>query len=371
MKTVAHCVTPYLPLTARWIHAQITHLRRYRPVVLTQETQNLDRFPVAALHDAGAWAAPRRWANRLVRKTTGQYPFYGGLLKREGAHLIHAHFGYQGHFCRRARRASGLPMVVSFYGEDGTRYLRYPRWLRRYRRLFDEAEAVLVEGNAMGARLVEAGCPPGKVRVHRLGVDVEATPFRPPQPADEVRLLICASFREKKGIPQALMAVGRALQRHPFPCKVILIGDGPERARVLEARVRSGLGERVRLLGALPYARVLDEMARCHVLLQASLTAEDGDGEGGAPVVLLDAQASGLPVVATRHADIPEYVLDGRSGLLAPEGDVEALAECIGALVEDPGRWPEMGREGRRHVEGSYNAPVQCAALESLYDEYV
>ena len=92
-------------------------------------------------------------------------------------------------------------------------------------------------------------------------------------------------------------------------------------------------------------------MERCHVLLQASLTAADGDGEGGAPVVLLDAQASGLPVVATRHADIPEYVLDGRSGLLAPEGDVEALAGCIGAMVEDPARWPEMGREGRRHVE--------------------
>ena len=370
MKTVAHCVTPYLPLTARWIHAQIALLRRYRPVVLTQETQNLDRFPVAALHDAGSCPAPRRWANRLVRKATGQYPFYGGLLKREGACLIHAHFGYQGHFCRRARRASGLPMVVSFYGEDGTRYLRYPRWLRRYRRLFETADAILVEGNAMGRRLVEAGCPPDKVRVHRLGVEVEAIPFRPRQPAEEVRFLICASFREKKGIPQALMAVGRALDRRPFPCKVILIGDGPERSRVLEARVRSGLGERVRLLGALPYARVLDEMERCHVLLQASLTAEDGDGEGGAPVVLLDAQASGLPVVATRHADIPEYVLDGRSGLLAPEGDAEALAGCIGALVEDPARWPEMGREGRRHVERNYNAAVQCAALESLYDEF-
>ena len=371
MKTVAHCVTPYLPLTARWIHAQIAHLRRYRPVVLTQETQNLDSFPVGAVHDAGSYAAPRRWANRLVRKTTGQYPFYGGLLQREGASLIHAHFGYHGHFCQRARRASGLPMMVSFYGEDGTRYLRYRRWLRRYRRLFEAAEAVLVEGGAMGSRLVEAGCPPGKVRVHRLGVEVDGIPFRPRQPAETVRFLICASFREKKGIPQALMAVGRALQMHPFPCEVVLIGDGPERARVLEAVESSGLGERVRLLGALPYERVLQEMERCHVLLQASLTAADGDGEGGAPVVLLDAQASGLPVVATRHADIPEYVLDGRSGLLAPEGDVEALAECIGVLVDDPVRWPDMGREGRRHVEGSYNAPVQCAALESVYDELV
>ena len=104
--------------------------------------------------------------------------------------------------------------------------------------------------------------------------------------------------------------------------------------------------------------------------LQASVTAADGDGEGGAPVVLLDAQAAGMPVVATHHADIPEYVVDGHSGLLAPERDVEALSECIRTLVEDPQRWAAMGRAGRRHVEQNYNVVTQCAALEDIYDEF-
>ncbi len=370
MKTIAHCVSPYLHVSEQWIHSQIALLRRYRPVVLTQETQNLERFPLATLYDASSYPAARKWVNRLVRKLTGKYPFYGDILKRERASLIHAHFGYQGHFCRRAQKATSLPMLVSFYGEDGTKYPRYPRWLRRYRRLFEAGDAFLVEGSAMGQRLVEIGCPPEKLRLHHLGVDVERIAFQPRQPADKVRFLICAGFKEKKGIPYALMALGRVLEQRSFPCEVVLIGDGPEREGVLEGIERSGLREQVKLRGVQPYSQVLEEMQHCHILLQASVTAADGDGEGGAPVILLDAQAAGLPVVATYHADIPEYILDRQSGLLAPERDVEALAECIHTLVENPQRWPAMGRAGRRHVEQNYNAAVQCARLETLYDEF-
>ena len=121
--------------------------------------------------------------------------------------------------------------------------------------------------------------------------------------------------------------------------------------------------------GFLPYSKVIEELAHCHILLQTSTTATDGDTEGGAPVILLDAQASGLPVVATRHADIPEYVCDGQSALLAPERDVEAIAHCLGQLLEAPERWAEMGAAGRRHVEQNYNAALQRQRLELIYDE--
>jgi colanic acid/amylovoran biosynthesis glycosyltransferase len=370
MKTIAHCVSPYLHVSEQWLHSQIARLRRYRPVVLTQETQNLEGFPVATLYAASSYPAVQKGVNRLVRKLTGKYPFYGGILKRERADLIHAHFGYQGHFCRRAQKVTGLPMLISFYGEDGTKYLRYPRWLRRYRQLFEAGDAFLVEGNAMRQRLVEIGCPPEKLRLHHLGVDVERIAFQPRQPADKVRFLICAGFKEKKGIPYALLALSRVLEKRPFPCEVVLIGDGPERGLVLEGIERSGLQEQVKLRGLQPYSQVMEEMQHCHILLQTSITAANGDGEGGAPVILLDAQASGMPVVASYHADIPEYVLDGQSGLLAPERDVEALAECIRTLVENPQRWATMGQAGRRHVEQNYNVAVQCAGLETIYDEF-
>ena len=99
------------------------------------------------------------------------------------------------------------------------------------------------------------------------------------------------------------------------------------------------------------------------------MTAANGDGEGGAPVILLDAQASGMPIVASTHADIPEYVRDGKSGLLAGERDVEGISERILHLVTRTQDWPNMGLAGREHVETSYSAARQAQALELIYDE--
>ena len=369
MKTVAHCASTYLHTSEQWLYSQIDRLRRYRPVVLTQETRNLKEFPVKDLYCAQSYPPGKRLCNRIVRKLSGEYPFYSGVLRREDARLIHAHFGYEGCRCLRAQRATALPLLTSFYGEDLVKYPRDRRWLRRYRRLFAAGRLFLVEGSTAGERLVEAGCPPEKVRLHHLGVDLERIPFRPRQPGNKVRFMICAGFKAKKDIPCALLALGRALERRPFPCEVLLIGDGPERGRILRAIGRAGLGDRVELRGMQPYSQVLKELPDCHILLQTSARSADGDTEGGAPVILLDAQASGMPVVATRHADIPEYVRDGESGLLAPERDVEAVAECILALVENPEGWERMGRSGRRHVEESYNLALQGGRLEGIYDE--
>lgn len=370
MKTVGHCATPYLHTNGSWVYSQLCHLRRYRPVVLTQEAQNLDQFPVERLHSAQEYPFLKRAGNRLWLKLTGEYAFYGEILRAEGACLIHAHFGYQGCRCLRARRESGLPMLTTFYGADATQFARLDYWRRFYQRLFAEGEAFLVEGNALARCLEEAGCPPAKIRLHHLGVDLERISFGERGPAERLRLLICAPFREKKGIPDALRALGRAWRRRPFEFEVVLIGDGPERLKILTAIREAGLEDRVVLRGALPYSEVLAELGRCHLLLQTSRRAADGDTEGGAPVILLDAQAAGLPVVATRHADIPEYVRDGESGLLAAEGDVEGLADCILQLVEAPESWAGMGRAGRKHVEENYNAATQAARLEEIYDEF-
>ena len=121
----------------------------------------------------------------------------------------------------------------------------------------------------------------------------------------------------------------------------------------------------------MPYELVLAELPRHDILLQTSVTAQNGDGEGGAPVILRDAQASGMPVLATTHGDIPEYVRDGESGYLAQERDVEGLAERMSLLVDQSQRWAEMGRMGRSHVEDRYGARRQIQALERIYDGMV
>ena len=371
MKTVAHCATPFLPETGSWIYSQLASLRSYRAVALTQEARNLDQYPVSALFTAESLTGWKAAANRLVRRVTGQYPFYPEVLRAYRADLIHAHHGFQGGRCLRARRRAALPMVTSFYGADATRAAGDPKWRALYRRLFSEGELFLAEGSCMAAQLGRIGCPEEKVAVHHLGVDLARIPFDPPAAGDRTRVLICASFREKKGIPDGIRAVARARERTGADVGLVLIGDGPQRPAVEEALAATGIGGCTERLGVLPYSRVLEELGRGHILLQPSRTAADGDGEGGAPVILLEAQAAGMPVVATRHADIPEYVVDEASGLLAGEGDVEGLADRLSALLLDPSRWPAMGRAGRAHVEAHYNASFQTAALEAIYDTLV
>jgi len=370
MKTVAHCTALYLHTAGSWIFPQIDRLRRYRPVVLAQETANLDTFPVERLYAAEDYGLLKGLANRLVRKWTGEYPFYADLLEREGAALIHAHFGTHGARCLRAKRKSGLPMLTTFYGADGSQEARLPEWQRRYRRLFAEGEGFLVEGSCMKGQLVRIGCPEEKVQICHLGVDVERIRFREREPDGCVRFLICAGFKEKKGISYALRGLARAREERDFPFELVMIGDGPERGELERLVGELGMEERVLFRGMQPYAELLAELDRCHVLLQTSVTAADGDSEGGAPVILLDAQAAGLPVVGSLHADIPEYVVDGRSGLLAAERDVEGVADCIRRLVDAPESWGEMGRAGRRHVEENYNAGLQGEKLEEIYDGF-
>ncbi len=369
MKTVAHCISPYLQTAGPWIYEQIHRAARHRPIVLTQGAINLDAYPVETLYSAEDFAPVRRLCNRLWRKTRNEYLFYEPIIEREEAALLHAHFGYEGCRVLRAQQRSGCPLLTTFYGADATEYPRYARWMRQYRILFQRGALFLAEGGAMAERLVALGCPQEKVRVWRLGVDVDRIGFVERQRGEHVRLLICAGFKEKKGIPHALRGLAKALQITPFDYALTLIGDGEDRAEIERLVDALGLRDHTIFRGMLPYAQVVDELPQHDILLQTSITAANGDGEGGAPVILLDAQASGMPIVGSTHADIPEYVRDGRSGLLAAEGDVEGIAERIVDLVERAGEWPAMGRAGRAHVERQYSAQRQTEVLETIYDE--
>jgi colanic acid/amylovoran biosynthesis glycosyltransferase len=259
-------------------------------------------------------------------------------------------------------------LVTTFYGYDMSMLPREARWQDRYAELFATGDLFLVEGPNMRAALIELGCPPWKVRIQRIGIDLALVPFRPRGPAigRPVRLLFCGRFTEKKGLLDALEAVAMVRARHPR-VELSVIGDGEERSRVERAIESLDLTDSVRLLGLRPYEVVRRELAAADILLAPSRTASNGDTEGGAPTILLEAQAAGLPVVATTHADIPFVVVAGKSGLLAPEGNLPALAECLESLLDTPERWAEMGRAGRRHVEQEHDIRITAAGLEEIY----
>ncbi len=124
-------------------------------------------------------------------------------------------------------------------------------------------------------------------------------------------------------------------------------------------------------MGYQPHHVFVEELIKAHIYLQPSVTAQNGDSEGGAPTTLLEAQASGVPVLSTYHADIPEVVVNGKSGFLVPERDSNALAERLEYLIDHPEEWSTMGREGRKHVEMNYNICKEADNLENIYDALI
>jgi colanic acid/amylovoran/stewartan biosynthesis glycosyltransferase WcaL/AmsK/CpsK len=375
LPVVAHFVVPYLFTTGSWIHTSLINMNRYAPIVVTGQTENLDVFPFSPVYAYGDVGYVRKIALCLhERRFRGLGPaFFARVLRRQRACLIHAHFGQVGVELLDVRRKVSLPMVTSFYGADVSQLPRDPVWRERYQRLFAEGHVFLAEGIAMRRALLALGCPPEKAIIHRLGVPLATLPFvaRRPDPSGVVKILIAATFREKKGIPDALRTVERVQQRYPR-LRVTLVGDsagkpGDEEEKREILALLNRLGGVVTWIGFQPYTVFAKILLDHHIFLSPSLTARDGDSEGGAPVSIIEAQATGMPVVATTHADIPEMVVDGESAFLSPERDVAGLANDLERLVTEPHLWEPMGLRGRLHVEKNHDARVQTARLEDIY----
>lgn len=369
----------WLGQTETWLYNQVRFLPpRVTSHVICEGVKNLDQFAVPNIHDAHQMPPARRFVARALRKLhlrrdLGLLP---SVAAQSGASVLHSHFGYTGwRHCRTARRL-GLKHVVTFYGVDVNHFPRLDDWPQRYYELFRLIDLVLCEGPHMASCIVKLGCPEEKVRVHRLGVDISEIAYRPRvwAPPEPLRVLLAARFRQKKGIPYALEALGRLKDR--LPLEVTIIGDAAEhpedqveKRRILEIIGRYGLGPKVRMLGFRPYPVIFEEAYKSHVFLQTSVTADSGDTEGGAPVCLIEMMATGMPVVSTTHCDIPNVLDDASADLLAPERDVDGIARALLWLAEHPADWPRITAAGRRRAETHFDAHVQAESLAATYEE--
>jgi colanic acid/amylovoran biosynthesis glycosyltransferase len=340
---------------------------------MTQRSENREAFPFEPVYDFGATRSGLGSIFFAFSKyVLGRFPPepYLHAARSEGVGLLHAHLGWEGARVIQLKRRLRVPLITSFYGRDASMLPRVLYWRVLYGRLFRHGDLFLAEGSAMARTLEKLGCPPERIRVVHLGVDLDKIPFSERRPAADGDLigLIAASFREKKGIPYALDSVAEVAHRWPR-LRLRIIGDGPMRG-VIENRVaQPDLKGRVDLLGYVDYSRYLEELKRAHFLLSPSVTASDGDCEGGAPVCLLDAQASGLPILATTHCDIPEATVPDRSALLSPERDLDGLTRNLEHLLAHPENWPEMGRVGRAHVAAEFDIRRQAERMAEIYDE--
>lgn len=318
----------------------------------------------------GAWRGRAGTALRTVRRTPAE-PI--GVLYEGAPFLGHGpydailcHFGSNGERALRVRDAGMVrgPIVTAFHGADMSRYVRM-HGAAVYRDLFARGDLFLPVSAYWANRLAELGCPTDRIAVHHMGIDASRFKFtvpRLPTVDQPVRVVSVARLVEKKGLAYAVRAVA-ALRRDGIDIALDIVGDGPLRGSLESLIAELGMSNAVRIIGARSRDEVARAMEAAHLFAAPSVTARDGDMEG-IPVALMEAMASGVPVVATRHSGIPELVEDKVSGLLVSERDTDALAAAFRWLVEHPERWMAMASAAHDAVEQNFNG-------ERLNDELV
>jgi colanic acid/amylovoran biosynthesis glycosyltransferase len=290
------------------------------------------------------------------------------LLRHGPYNVIHYQFGISGLRYAGLHRLGLLTgrSVTSFRGYDLSLYLRQ-FGDQVYHPLFKVGALFLPNSEHLKRRLIDVGCPEEKILVHPSGVDCKRFPFAPRRIShdDRIRIVTVGRCVEKKGIEYAIRAVASLLGQFPG-IEYLIVGDGPLQGS-LQAMIRAlGAEATIRLLGWKREDAVADILRSSHILLAPSVTGVDGDQES-IPNALKEAMATGLPVVSTRHAGIPELVEDGVSGFLVPERDVDALASKLHFLIEHPEVWRAMGHAGRARVEKRHNIETLNDRLVDIY----
>jgi colanic acid/amylovoran biosynthesis glycosyltransferase len=368
---VGHVLSVYLPRSATFIYTSLRFQRRFRPVILAKRTENVSEFPFDPILELLPQVPfHRRVAKRARAFASGYSRTYDFGLVREAQKrqcvALHAHFGYAGANSLVARERLEIPLVTTFYGHDLT--AAFADWFP-YDRLFSDGAMFFCEGPHMAGRLSELGCPMGKIRIVRIGIDLaNSFPFSPPSRAAGPLVIIqAARFLEKKGVDLSIRAYAAARQRLGSS-ELWLVGDGPLRAELESLASGLGVSAFVRFSGMLSHDAYQELLRRAHICIQPSRTTREGDTEGGAPTVLLEMQAVGVLTVATRHADIPFVV--PRPDDLVEEGNVEGLADELVRLANaSDTEWRLRAEEGRALMEAEHDASALARRLEDFYAE--
>jgi glycosyltransferase involved in cell wall biosynthesis len=361
-EAVALFNTVFLPYSQTFVYEELRRHERYEVEVFCRSRRLPDRFPFEPVHIGGP-----------VYAVTCRSVAFDDRFRARGFALVHAHFGLGAVYARPFARRHRLPLVVTFHGYDVPLLASPRRWLPQHLRYAIQGPRVLRDmtlglcaSTELRDLLRAQGVPEHKLRVHRLGIDVDA--FRPGErdPA-RVQVVMIGRLVEKKGFEYGLRGFAQVARELPA-LHLTIVGDG-ERGGALRALSRAeGMTDRITFTGPLPADRVARLLATSHVLLAPSVVDREGNRESGL-IVVKEASACEAVPIGTRHGGIPEIIDDGETGFLVPERDPESLAAGLRQLAHDPALRQRLGRAAREKMLREYDNRARVRALEQWYDE--
>jgi glycosyltransferase involved in cell wall biosynthesis len=307
-----------------------------------------------------------RLRNRLY-PTPSENEVVADFLKQHKIDVVLAEYGTTAALVTPACQKAGVPLVAHFHGFDASRYDVIESFGERYRLMFDYASAVISVSKAMSEALVKMGCPREKIRLNPCGPSPMFFNVTPNYHSNW--LLAVGRLTAKKAPYLTLDAFRRALQVCP-EIKLRLVGAG-ELKEVVERLVDAwGLRSHVEMIDVASPEQIAEYMADAFAFVQHSVQAANGDAEG-TPVAILEAGAAGLPVISTRHAGIPDVVLEAETGNLVAPGDSNGMSEKICMIALDRAIARQFGIKAREHVSLYYSIDRHLENLEMAVNSAV
>lgn len=301
----------------------------------------------------------------LISVPLNEY-YLSKYLRKNKIHIIFANYGPSGAVLASISKRIGIPLIVHFHGFDASVFKVFEKYKEGYKRMFEIASYIIVVSEEMKQDLLNLGAPEDKLVKITYSPNPRYLELKPDYQSDQI--LAVGRFVEKKAPYLTLMAFKSAKEKCP-ELNLKFVGHG-ELLSVCKDLCDSMKIQGVEFLGVKSPEEIASLMEQSFCFVQHSKRANNGDKEG-TPVAILEAMASGLPIVATRHAGIPDVVSHDKNGFLVEEGDIEAMTNCIVELYKNREKAKIFGKKGKEYIRNNFSSEDYFQKINSLINSAI
>jgi glycosyltransferase involved in cell wall biosynthesis len=273
------------------------------------------------------------------------------FLKNNAIDAVLAEYGPTATKVMGVCKEAGVALIVHFHGFDAYEHKTLQEFGESYKKMFEIAGAVVAVSKHMAQKLVTLGAPISKVHYVPCGMNPELFHGSNPSQMPPV-FLTTGRFVDKKAPHLTILSFQKVLAQVP-QAKLIMVGNGPLQDSALMLVKALKIEKSVEFTGARSHQEVAQLMREVRAFVQHSVVAHSGDSEG-TPVAVMEAGGSGLPVIATRHAGIPDVIEDGITGFLVDECDIGAMADRMIKIAQDPQLASRMGEAAQKKIREGF-----------------